>query len=454
MNRKHIKRGRPMVGWRIGALALVAAMLGVTGIGCPAGKDSPPSIVLRNVDLAVGDLAQPYAGKELDAESPKILLYFNVLTEGSKQDPDVILSGDDLGFLEVPSSIQLTGDFTGNDLYVSDHIADVVAIWRDYRDLEAKGGGSPDPDVLLEEEVCDPFEILVVDNRLYVSNTYGDCLGQGGKQPLDGYVSVYDNAGAIVEGGGDLPTILFDVPNPQGIAVANDTLYVAAYAPCCGPQTGSVHVFDNMTQRLADVQLPPKGANPYVPAAILSGESFLNLPGVDPIRVDVFGNRLYVTTDEGILFVFDDADSLDDGQPPSAVIAPSTGTVGYGGDMKMLKDTLYVANDYSLDKAYDIGMTAFRPGLTLQTGQNALVSFDVANAQIFQVSAFAAERDVLFAATGSLGCCDLLGDVHIFYDADTLSIPRPADFVLPALKDFVNPISIDTNDFVTSEPTP
>ncbi|MBX7256912.1 MAG: hypothetical protein K1Y02_11170 [Candidatus Hydrogenedentes bacterium] len=443
-----------MVGWRIAALALVAVALGVAGIGCPAGKDSPPSILLRNVDLAVGDLALQSVGKELDADSSKVLLYFNVLTEGSKQDPDVILSSENLDFMEAPNSIQLTGDFTGNDLYVSDYFTDVVAIWRDYRDLNAKGFSSPQPDVLIEEEVCDPFEILVVDNRLYVSNTYGDCFEQGGKQPVDGYVSVYDNAGAIVEGGGDLPTIMFDVPHAQGIAVVNDTLYVAAYSFCCGFDTGSVYVFDNMTQRLADVQLPPKGGDPYAPSAVLSDDSFLNLPDLSPVRVDVFGNRLYVTTNEGILFVFDNADSLIDGQAPSAVIAPTTGTVGYAGDMKMLDNTLYVANDGGLDKAYDIGMTAFRPGLAIQSGQNALVSFSVSNSQIPWVSGFAAERDVLFAATGGFDCCNYMGDVHIFYDADTLSIPRPADFVLPALKDFVNPISIDTNDFVTSEPTP
>ncbi len=456
MNREHVKRGKPMVGWRIGALALVATMLGIAGVGCPAGNDSPPSILLRNVDLAVGDLGLPFLDKELHAENANVLLYFNVLTEGSLQDPDLVLRGEDLGFLSAPSSIQLTGDFTGNDLYVADSDSNVVAIWRDYRDLAAKGASSPSPDVIIEGEVgevCDPFEILVVDNRLYVSNPHGECFG-GSKQPIDGYVAVYDNAGAIVQGGGDSPTIVFDVPNAQGIAVVNDTLYAAAYGFCCGFDTGAVYVFDNMTQRLADVQAPPKGGDPLVPSAILSGDSFLNLPEVDPTRVDVFGNRLYVTTYEGILFVFDNADDLEDGQLPSAVISPSTGTVGYAGDMKMLKDTLHVGNDESFDKAFDIGMTSFRPGLEIQTGQNAHVSFDVANSQIVQVSGLAAERDVLFAATGAYSCCSQMGDVHVFYDADTLSIPRPADFVLPALKDFVNPISIDTNNFVTSEPTP
>ncbi|MFA6242957.1 MAG: hypothetical protein WC655_18600 [Candidatus Hydrogenedentales bacterium] len=445
------------------SLTLAAALAVVfVAVGCPTGTDSPPSIVYRNVDLAVGDIGIDFFKKGLDEPAaPKILIYNNVLTEGSLQDPDVVLSGLDLPFIEFPISLQLTGDFTGNDLYAADAGSSTVAIWRDYRDLAAKGNGSAFPDVLLDagiSGICDPYEILNVDNRLYVSNSSGECFQQGeAKQFIGGYVLVFDNAGAIVPGGGDTPTIEFEVPGARGIEVENDTLYVAAVGflfKGIGFDTGVVAVYDNIPQRIADLEAE-KGGNPFEPSALLYGASFLNIEGVDPTRVDVFDNRLYVTTAAGILFVFDNADDLQEEQEPSAVISRTTGNVGEHGDMKMLADTLYVgATGESLRKSVEdgLGMTAFRPGKTIQTGQNAVLSFDYTNSQIGRVSGLSNEKDVLFAATGGDFCCSDYGDVHIFYDADTLTAPRPADFVLPSLKDFVNPNCIDTNNFFFPEP--
>lgn len=449
------------------SLTLAAAIaVALIAVGCPPGKDSPPSIVLRNVDLAVGDMGYQFFKKGFDDTAPpQILVYNNVLTEGSLQDPDLVLSGVDLPFIEYPISLQLTGDFTGNDLYAADAGSNTVAIWRDYRDLAsaAKGSGSISPDVLMDSEtsgICDPFEILNVDNRLYVSNSSGDCVFQNGnKQFIGGYVLVFDNAGAIVPGGGDRPTIEFEVPGATGIEVEKDTLYVASaglFLKGGSPYTGAVFVFDNIPQRIADVQ-PLKGGSPFEPSAVLFGDSFLNIEEVRPWRVDVFGNRLYVTTVAGILFVFDNADSLVDGQTPSAVISRTTGNVGEQGDIKLLGDTLYVGAtyEYLYKKSVEdgLGMTAFRPGKAIQTGQNAVMSFDDTNSQIGRATCLSNEKDVLFVASGGPSCCSEYGDVHIFYDADTLTTPRPADFVLPSLKDFVNPVSIDSNDFFFPEPT-
>jgi hypothetical protein len=179
------------------------------------------------------------------------------------------------------------------------------------------------------------------------------------------------------------------------------------------------------------------------------------------MRVDVFGNRLYVTAWAGILFVFDHADALVDFQEPSAVINPSVGAVGHGGDMKMAGDTLYVTEptesrgikyEGKEEKADTVGMTAFRPGHPILTGQNAALSFDATNSQIGQADGLSNEGEVLFVASVP-PCCGLFGgDIHIFDDANTLAFPRPADMVLPAMKDFFLPIAIDSNTFVIPVP--
>ncbi|MBX7256911.1 MAG: hypothetical protein K1Y02_11165 [Candidatus Hydrogenedentes bacterium] len=453
----------------ITSLTLAAAATVVfIAVGCPPGTDSPPSIVFRNVDLAVGDIGLELFKKGLDTPAPpQILVYNNVLTEGSLQDPDLVFSGVDLPFIEYPISLQLTGDFTGNDLYSADYGSSTVAIWRDYRVLAsaAKGSSSIPPDVLLDSEtsgICRPIEILNVDNRLYVSNSSGECGFQNeDKQFIGGYVEVFDNAGAIVPGGGDTPTIEFDVPGAAGIEVEKNTLYVASSGFLFkggNPFTGAVFVFEDIPQRIADLQTIIKGGNPFEPSVVLYGDSFLNIDDVRPWRVDVFENRLYVTTVAGIMFVFDNADSLVEGQVPSAVISRTTGNIGEQGDMKLLGDTLYVGATYEYigqKKSVEdgLGMTAFRPGKEIVTGQNAAMSFDDTNSQIGRATCLSNEKDVLFVASGGPSCCSDYGDVHIFYDADTLTVPRPADFVLPSLKDFVNPVSIDTNDFFFPEPT-
>jgi len=464
------------------AVALVVFLLAVTGVGCPSGTDSPPSILLRNVDLAVGDWglgeSQPVKGTALDGfQYAKVLVYQKVLTKGSLQDPSAVISGETNPLIQNPNSIQLTGDFTGNDLYVSDDGSDTVQIWRDYRDLanNAKGLVLDAADVVLDCQssgIGDPFEILNVDNRLYVSNGMGDCEIIQGKGPGLGTegVLVFDNAGALVDGATE-PTLILNVPGPFGIAVKNDTLYVCSAGN--NNQTkytttdAAVYVFEDITGRIEAVNGGVKGGGPLEPTVILAGPSFLDLPsGEEPFRCDVFGNRLYVSGYYA-LYVFDDADNLVDFQTPSAVVAYSTGVVGYRGDMKMLGNSLYVGDGYlpypiqdfqpskSALKADWPGMTAFRPGLTIESGQNALLSFNTTNSQISEVTAMSSEKDVLFAATGLGECCGIpTGDVHIFYDADTLTVPRPADFVLPAYKDFATAVALDTNDFYNPTPVP
>jgi hypothetical protein len=444
----------------------------VAGPGCPPGEDIPADVLNPNVDLAVGDRGLGIADAQkfnAEASPPAIFLYFHVLTGNSLQDPDVVIHSEGL---RLPISLQLTGDFTGNDLYAADAGTNTVQIWRDYRDLgSAKTDGLINPDVVLgcDNFIDGPIEILNVQNRLYVSNQGGVCQPQPEEKQLGGTALVFDHAGAIVQGAGDQPTLVFDVPYARGIAVANDTLYVASWqvntkdAPAKATilMTGTIYVFDNITGRIQDSN-NPKFLPFLVPSAILQGPSFLNIPMANPDRVDVFGNRLYATTWDGVMFVFDHADALVNFQEPAAVIATTTGTVGLSGDMKMIGDTLYVGNqpDYFLTpisltskgapKAGNVGLTAFRPGHGIVSGQNAVLSFDPTNSQIESTMGLAVEGEVLFVAARNAYCCDFpSGDVHVFTDADSLMVPKPADLVLPSLKDFLVPTCIDSNTFVT-----
>ncbi len=442
-------------GWGIGAVVTAIALL--TCAGCPSSTGGTHGGA-PGVDLAVGDLGQETTTTSLGY--PKILLYFNVLQGGSLQDPAVVLSGESNPMIREPFSIVLSGDSTGNDLYVADNISNTVQIWRDYRNLvpakSAKGFVNA-PDVVLDCQtslINVPFQILDVNDRLYVSNNSRigtSCTPSSG--PATGSVLVFDHASQITASSGNSPGLIFDVPQSLGIAVSSDTVYAASsptFSKTIDTRQGAVYVFNDITGRLAAGNSASR-----VPSAVLSGPSFLNMPVVQPFRVRVFGNRLYVSTVIGALFVYDHADSLVDMQEPSAVISGSNGVSGNGADMAMVGDTLYVTGfGILLDNINGIGMTAFRPGHAIVTGQNAALSFDETNSQMGDAFCLANEGNTLFVATQQVCCSHVeTGDVHIFNNADTLLLPGPGDLVLPALKDFVLPISIDSNTFIP-QPTP
>ncbi|GMV92298.1 MAG: hypothetical protein AMXMBFR82_20760 [Candidatus Hydrogenedentota bacterium] len=434
------------------ALALVLTAI-LAGTGCP--KPAPEGIPV--IDLAVGDGGLDFdlkGGETSEFEYAKVLLYFNVLKGDNQQDPDVILSGENIPELEYPISTVLTP----HDLYVSDLYSENVLIWRDYRSLSAKADVIAAPDVILSAESTfdEPVQILVEDNRLFVADYYFD-----EKKACCGAIAIFDDAAGITED--RFPDVVLDDPGtPNGIAYADDQLYVA------DSSQDRVLVYTSVSDILEE---DDKGLlDPEI--VELSGPSWLNLDDegpVIPLKVDVFDNHLYVTTATNFLFVFSPADALVDFQEPDAVIAQSNGALETPFGSQLVGDRLFVANlnapfliltKDAEAKSNSIGMVAFENATDLLTGQLPSLAFDTTHAQIPAVQDLVAEGDVLFVATSVpeenvpfksatkapyFGSFYPVGDVHIYRNADAVSAKRPGDIVLPALKDFLGPLSIDTN---------
>lgn len=447
-------RGRPrrvLTALPLGIVLILA--LSVASTGCPKPKPSGIPVI----DLAVGDggAGVPFKGDDVsEFDSAKVLLYFNVLKGDNQQDPSVVLNGASIPEIQHPISTVLTP----HDLYVCDDFTEAVLIWRDYRSLDAKAEVVASPDVVVEGNgiLEDPVQILVEDNRLFVADLFLE-----GDKACCGGVAIFDDAASITED--RFPDLLLDEPgSPTGIAYADDQLYIA------DADTDRVLVYTSVSGILSAGKGLPSGI------VELSGPSWLNLDNsgpIIPVKVDVFDNHLYVTTASNFLFVFSPADALESFQEPDAVISETNGALDAPYGSQLVGDRLYVANlnfpfffvaKETQTKADTIGMVAFDNATELVTGQLPTLAFDTTHAQIPAVQDLVAEDDVLFVATSvpfdddfrlkdatkavfPFGSLYPVGDVHIYLEADKVNTKRPGDIVLPALKDFFGPLSIDTN---------
>ncbi|MCC6695489.1 MAG: hypothetical protein IT365_07655 [Candidatus Hydrogenedentes bacterium] len=454
------------------SVSVAAVLLVCGGSGCPL---NPGSSGVPVIDLAVGDSGSGFFLKG-DAEvppfaSPKMLLYFDVLSGDNQQDPDVVLDAVDVPSIARPISTVLTED----DLYVAGDDSWVVSIWRDYRSLADKGDGALAPDVELTglETLAYPHQIIVSSNRLFVLNRNPFIDGGKGKNGFTYGVHVFFDAAGITED--RAPDRVFaDAIDPMGMAVDGDDLYVA------DSLGGRVLIYRDIDEEL----LPPKALLAY--DAELAGPSWAYLDDdgpLLPLRVDVFDNTLYVTTASNFLFVFDSADTLVSLAEPSAVIAESNGALATPWGAEAVGNRLFVGNlnTYAMPVPFKgvvpglsgeatIGMVGFDGAPDLAIGQQPSVVFDASNAQVPAVRDMSVEEDVLFAATAVPGSAVLfdydnkaaetrpvpffasyyaVGDVHIYTKADHILFGRPGGIVLPAMKDFFGPLSIDTNRKLT-----
>ncbi|MCC6490111.1 MAG: hypothetical protein IT364_21675 [Candidatus Hydrogenedentes bacterium] len=440
------------------------------GSGCPLNP-GPRGVPV--IDLAVGDSGSGFFLKG-DAElppfaTPKMLLYFDVLSGDNQQDPDIVLDAAEIPSIARPISTVLTED----DLYVAGDDSWVVNIWRDYRSLVDKGNGGLQPDVELTglETLAYPQQIIVSSNRLFVLNR--NPFIDSGKNGFTYGVHVFFDAAGIT--GDRAPDRVFsDAIDPMGMAVDGDDLYVA------DALGGRVLIYRDIDEEV----LPPKALLPY--DVELSGPSWAYLDGdgpLLPLRVDVFDNTLYVTTASNFLFVFDSADTLASLAEPSAVIAESNGALATPWGAEAVGNRLFVGNlnTYAMPAPFKgvipgltgeetIGMVGFDGAPGLAIGQQPSVVFDSSNAQVPAVRDMCAEEDVLFAAAAVPGSAVLfdydnksvetrpvlgytsyyaVGDVHIYTKADCILFGQPGEIVLPAMKDFFGPLSIDTNRKLT-----
>jgi len=407
-------------------MVLLSALM-VLGSGCPG--DTPlVGNDLKNVDLAVGDI-----GSDSSDTDSQILIYEDVLFGGSTQDPEIVITKQDFPLLDVPHSVLLTGDFTGNDLYALDTASRVVAIWRDYRDMATKVGPDRAPNVVLDyasSGICEPVKILHMENRLYVCDISKYHCEGGSPWDTTGTVAVFDHVGAVTTGHGDTPSLVLGaILRPSDMAVADDTLYVICqWFVTPSERRDVIYIYEHLTERIQGDYF----GDPAAPSVVLGPNSFTLEQSLQSIGV--FDGRLFIGTGKGI-YVFDNANSLIDDQAPSAFL----GDVNHSFSpvvMTMVGDTLYSGANWASYKKSD---TASLSGNSSKLG--SLPTFDKSVRQFDPATSFSKERNVLFASlTGSSP-----GTVAVYLNA---GIPKDVDdytFSLVPLQDFIQPIAIDTN---------
>lgn len=435
---------------RLSSLAS-AAILAILVSGCPENAPTGDN-TLRGIDLVVGDIGGS------DNYDSKLLIYKDILLGGSQQNPDVTITNQSFGRLMHPHSIQLTGDFTGNDLYVADLESSVVAIWRDYRNLIGKSGPYLAPSVVLDyasSGICNPVQILHADNRLYVCGEHTDCStvdSQGTGTGL-GRVAVFAHIGAVTTGHGDTPSlVLDDVEIPRCIEVYNDTLYVSTHY-----NNGTIGVYENMTARVNGTFF----GDPTVPTAVLGRASFSLTPSYQLLTIKVAEGRLYVGGGQGI-YVFDNADSLIDDQAPSAFLGNALFNV-QASDMAIVGKFVYsgAATPWTPSQYYKStsGLVAESSAATTESSPaesmsiDSIFDFDKSVIQFDAAFRFANEHQVLFACFGGQSGGSAPGLVGVYLDARLPLEEESYTFALTPLKDIVRPNSLDSNRFYSTTST-
>ncbi|MCC6490112.1 MAG: hypothetical protein IT364_21680 [Candidatus Hydrogenedentes bacterium] len=438
-----MRRGGNWVSRRGAMFTAVCMMVSMT-TGCPF---IPPQ-TLSVVDLAVGSPNGLILDKDIvpgPYDTAKVLLYFDVLQGDNQQDPEVVITSEDIE-LAYPADIVLTE----SDLYVADMVTDRVLIWRDYRGLEAKGGSALEPDVILTTEIENPTQIIVEDNRLFV-------LSDG----APGGVAIFGDAAGITA---DVaPDTFVEFGDALAMEYEDDILYVGGFAYVLGKvsEEQAVVVYPSVTG-LLEPDLKGLLAEDIV---VLAGPSWANLDDNGPVipqGLRVVDNELFVSTQVNFLFTFSPADALVDEQVPDAIISETNGALLSPKAMEAVGCRLFVGNSglsrirAKEEKSNSVGMVAFDDATNVVTGQTPDVVFDTSSAQISAVMDLASEENVLFVAASNaspvfltkivpFGSYYTVGDVHIYLDADDLPFGWQADIVLPAMKDFTVPTAIDVN---------
>ncbi len=427
----------------------VGTIAGLLGVGCPRPEEDRA----LELDLVVADAGLAPDLKN-DVDSPfnyaRILVYQDVLREDSQQEPDLVLSGETIPELQHPVSIVV--DFGA--LYVCDDVYGAVLCWQNLLRYVHGHEDNLSPDIVFDGNgaVGEPVDVVSDFRALYVAD-----LSPQNTKECCGAVHIFVDAFYLHADQAPDYT-LTDPSIPVNLALGDDRLYVADAG------LSRVLVYDVSGIPYTDKAITPDFVE-------LSGPSWRGLDSQAPITptgVAVFDNRLYVTTLSNILFTFSPADSLQDYQEPDAVIAETSGALDAPMAMAQVGDRLFVGNQnipplivgrtIGDAKANTVGMVGFDVSQGLVDGQQPSIVFDTSNAQIPAVRELFSTYDVLVSATSApvdtivrLPLVDPrypVGDVHILRHADKLHSGRPGDLVLPALKDFVGPLSIDGTYFI------
>jgi hypothetical protein len=447
---------RPFKGFCAGFATLLVAALICTGCPRPT-EDFALEMELIVADAGLGSTSRAEGGSPFNF--PRILVYHDVLQGDARQEPDLVLSGEDIPELQHPVHMVALP----YSLYVCDDVYGAVLIWNRLPSLIWGNDADLTPDVILDglgavgEPVFALEDYWEAAQKDYEALIVAD-LASGDSKDTGGSVHIFRNPSKL--NSDRAPDITLTEPEaPVALVSASNQLFVADAG------MDRVLVYTNLTEILE----LEKGAEPAI--VELSGASWLGLDAhgsIIPTMIAVFENRLFVTTASNMLFVFSPADALQDQQAPVAVIAGANGGMNVPIAMARIGGRLFVGNANSpfmwdatkddASKAHTIGVVAFDNLAGLASGQAPSLVLDSSNAQVPAVRGMFSYGNALVCATtvaqglepikGALDTQFQLGDIHIFRHADKMLQGRSADLVLPALKDFAVPLSIVGTFFI------
>ncbi|MCC6696511.1 MAG: hypothetical protein IT365_12840 [Candidatus Hydrogenedentes bacterium] len=426
--------------------------------GCPRPEeDFALEMELIVADAGLGSTSKVEEGSPFNY--PRILIYQDVLQGNAQQEPDLVLSGEAIPELQHPVHM-LALPYS---LYVCDDVYGAVLVWNSLPSLVWGHDTDTSPDVVLDglgavgEPVFAIEDYWEAAQKEYEALIIAD-LSSGAPKDTGGCVHIFRNPSKLTSD--RAPNVTLTEPEaPVALVTANKQLIVADAG------MDRVLVYTNLMEILE----MEKDAVPEI--VELSGASWLGLDehgSVTPTMVAVSENRLFVTTASNMLFVFSPADALQNHQAPDAVIAGANGGMNVPIAMARIGGRLFVGNanapfawDAEKDeasKANTIGVVAFDNLAGLASGQAPSLVLDSSNAQVPTVRGMFSYGNALVCATrvaqglepikGTSEAELELGDIHIFRHADKMIQGRSADLVLPALKDFAAPLSVEGTFFI------
>jgi hypothetical protein len=408
---------------------------GGTG-GGSGGLTLPPVGQREIVDLIVAD--RDWDGvMDASASEERVLIYLDVLnnTAGNLQDPSAILdfTGSDI---DGPRHVFLSDD----DAFVSEDDEAEVHIFRDYQTLS--NGNAPDVTLGAVATISAPDMVRSYNDILIVADSGDDTI------------KLWDNESALAAD--TLPTTELDtatslIDDAQGFWYADDTLWVANSG---GDSTGVTD--EECVVRFDGLAAIAAGGVAVAPDGVLNqDDSFLDFGyPCKRVYVDPISNVLYVMTndsddtDDNGLFVFADADAVDDGDLPIAVIGATGAILQNPMNARRFNDRIYVAQVNQDDEddctnfpgvhAWDLNAT----NGAILSGQRPSVALGGLNG-IIGSQTIETINDWFFVQS-VLNCEDEgLGDVFVFWGGN--GGPESGDspvIVLPALKDFASPVAL------------
>jgi hypothetical protein len=364
---------------------ILFSLIVLPGVNC---QDRLSSVV----DLVVIDNG---SGKALGEQ--QLLLYFDVLSGGRFQEPDVVLTESALEFDGLGKAL-----LEGDHLYVLNVVshANSIYIFSDYRSLVDDAL----PSVVLEIPGESVVGMEIANNRLYVSNNVFDQM-----------IHVWDDIDQMVAP--RPPDLTISDLTFGGFVVDGDLLAINRGFK----QVALYEVFENESKTL--------GAREF---AVLNEDS-IPINGLENVGAStIIDNTLYVATGTEFLAVFEHADALSTGDQSDALVS-SSGTFSGLSYMQTNGRYLFTGGD-----SIKYAITVFDGREPLAEDTESLGGLPLGTSGIRGIRQMRVAGDALFVLGGNTPV------IHVFSDGGKiLRGQQEADFIIPPGLDLFEPIMID-----------